>query len=1120
MKQQRWLLGGALLISTALSGRGIDFGSKTSALRINSGGTLHIDTNLTCSGGTIKLVAAGAAIEGNYGNKLYISDGKFENNAQSLLLDGYVTLSPDTTIVPTYDFTGTGSVSVVTFTLNKDYYLNAHQIMHFSNSYDMSTIYVDGNGHTIYCNPGDANIIVIDGVYTQVDFQNVTFKGLDSGTANDYGRVLFDQGSQIVLDRDLTLTASWQFWAPESNPAQIVGSGNVLDLTNGFIRVYSGLLSICDTNLYNVGLNQLEGNSVTTTVQLVNSTVWMNNDWSIGNGTLQISGYVPLNGPCTLNHVNCLISIESNSIFNLSDVTNFMTQNVNPNAIFFTDATSVLGINGGTFHCTTTPQTLSGGTLRVRGYNSLVSDAGVLSEALTFGTSSILNLDAGSTLDVTSGQLYLQSLNNHTVGCASQDSMLKASGSGIINIYDYVSSFSGTLKVQDSGAIVSPTGNDAYIIFTDGIIDLGDRVRLSGVYSISSTCNALNLSGSQIVRAKPSVFFDSVNLSGSENRIEGQLRVNQDIYCADANTTVTFALSGMLNNNIHLAGGAVRLEDDLSFADGKMVCDGGTVDVNNYRISFGSNGASPLTFSTNINWKNAGDISLNGDTALSGLWYFDSDATINGNGNVLDLTLGGTLAVGSGVTLSLTNIYLKGLGTDGAGTYFGKIVHYDGSSQVCMSNVGVELATDVTTSIGGIYVEGPTNWFVGNHNWIFDAAGSLTIDGTTLWIDQGSQLTTTAGQIIYDTAQPEINFITYLNSGTYKSLNSVFTDSLLVNSLAVVGDIVFSTSGDQPITVVTLNRDYALSQDQRMVFSHDTYTTTVVLNGNGHTISFAQGALNCLVTYPNVSLSFQNIVLNGLDNDSINSAFQPGNENSNAVYFDSNASIYLSHDITLTHAWVVQGMTGDITSNPAQFYGSGNTLTFGDGGQIYTTNGSLAEFHNLQFDNVSGNNLYFADTGSHMKLINSTIRVAQDFVWAHGSMTIAGDVRFTGSSVVSYLSPNQCTINSRSRLMFDKTLTFSYAPQTALRNGFIFTDSSSILYLNGCTLHSTTTGMQLTIGTLRIANQVKVVSDATVLGEAIILGNGIDGYDLIIDFEAGGMLDITSGYVDYANTEQ
>jgi hypothetical protein len=102
-------------------------------------------------------------------------------------------------------------------------------------------------------------------------------------------------------------------------------------------------------------------------------------------------------------------------------------------------------------------------------------------------------------------------------------------------------------------------------------------------------------------------------------------------------------------------------------------------------------------------------------------------------------------------------------------------------------------------------------------------------------------------------------------------------------------------------------------------------------------------------------------------------------------------------------------------------------------------------------------------------------------------------------------------------VMLDTGITFSYSPANNRRD-LIYMDDSSILYLNGCTVKATTTGMILKTGTLVIDGQNEMYNDGAVsLSQGIMFGDGYASRDLDIEVLPGASLTLMSGKLIYAN---
>ena len=97
-------------------------------------------------------------------------------------------------------------------------------------------------------------------------------------------------------------------------------------------------------------------------------------------------------------------------------------------------------------------------------------------------------------------------------------------------------------------------------------------------------------------------------------------------------------------------------------------------------------------------------------------------------------------------------------------------------------------------------------------------------------------------------------------------------------------------------------------------------------------------------------------------------------------------------------------------------------------------------------------------------------------------------------------------------------VTLKYCPPVPLRTLIQLADAESTLELDGASLHSTTTGLQLTTGTLEVKGKCFLTSDATSKAEGIIFGDGISEVnDLTLQIKPESNLKLTSGHLVYKN---
>ena len=169
--------------------------------------------------------------------------------------------------------------------------------------------------------------------------------------------------------------------------------------------------------------------------------------------------------------------------------------------------------------------------------------------------------------------------------------------------------------------------------------------------------------------------------------------------------------------------------------------------------------------------------------------------------------------------------------------------------------------------------------------------------------------------------------------------------------------------------------------------------------------------------------------------------------------------------------------------------------------------------------NIKQTNISCLDQLATVSLSNVVWEQVDDFKFLKGRLDISNDVKMTGAHTFAYQSSQQSTIRSNGILYLDSGMTFSYDPGIASGN-LIGMESNSKLYLNEVTLHSTTTGLQLTSGSLIIEGECKLESEATVESEGIVFGDGVlASNDLDIHILPESSLNLVSGFLVYKNVE-
>ena len=216
-------------------------------------------------------------------------------------------------------------------------------------------------------------------------------------------------------------------------------------------------------------------------------------------------------------------------------------------------------------------------------------------------------------------------------------------------------------------------------------------------------------------------------------------------------------------------------------------------------------------------------------------------------------------------------------------------------------------------------------------------------------------------------------------------------------------------------------------------------------------------------------------------------------------------------------------IAGCLTFNaPTTFYGTsfinGNCGTFelGNNGYIEVADGNLT-LENAEIINLKSTNIRCKQNNASITIKNCRLHLSDDFYFNTGSILFDSDVIISGTSKFIYQTTQTSTIASYSNLYIDNGVTFKYNPSTDNRNLIYMTDRTSCLILDNSTLHSTTTGIRLTNGTLFIDNSSTLYSDGSHTSESICFGNGDSSNDLNINLLSGANVNVY-GSLEYENT--
>lgn len=219
--------------------------------------------------------------------------------------------------------------------------------------------------------------------------------------------------------------------------------------------------------------------------------------------------------------------------------------------------------------------------------------------------------------------------------------------------------------------------------------------------------------------------------------------------------------------------------------------------------------------------------------------------------------------------------------------------------------------------------------------------------------------------------------------------------------------------------------------------------------------------------------------------------------------FDTNkARIILDNTTLVCQSDLI--LSGDIHfKGTCRLETNGHMITIDSGCEIVVRTNSAVIIDNALIAGVRGSNIRCMNNTGKIIFQASSLFFDRAFTFSQGSFSIEQDVIFSGTQQFNYTTPLTSTIANQAMLMLDNRFIFNYSPARAKKDLIFLPSAAAELYLNGCTLQSTRTGLQITSGKMIIDNNVTLSSGALYRAEGILLGQLLD-----IQIQGGATLDV------------
>lgn len=473
----------------------------------------------------------------------------------------------------------------------------------------------------------------------------------------------------------------------------------------------------------------------------------------------------------------------------------------------------------------------------------------------------------------------------------------------------------------------------------------------------------------------------------------------------------------------------------------------------------------------------ADKITLDENTSVASMQQFQGSGLssyVNGHGLFWNFQSGGYVDVGVNHTLYLVGLHIKDFGHKPNYGYFS----IDPTATVVIQNSIIELSGDYVHDQGSIIFKGDHCRII-PHDYTFTTTESAKfyVDGATL---------------------------------TYNSLDGqeknpfLFTDQTNQKLLLNGGNIRSQTaiqSLNLYSTTPTIKRNIDLSEECTINIKNLTPENpkNVTLDFSGQVVFFPDNGSNLINLDSNVKLKLENIVLFEYNPKLISF----GDANS-TLEFGNHTKIRLFEDFTISSDDKAWNFVGN-----SEIIGSDSTLVLDGSQKITVGQSSSLTLKSLRIIVKNADSLKALDDNSKIIFENSVlIFEGIGFEWSLGNIEVKGDLRLIGGDPTTidayapfiFSSTGFLTIQTNSRLIVERFVEFIYKADPSNDGGLLFAqkrhiklaDPTSTLELNGCILHSTTTGIALDYGQLVIEDKVIFFIDGNVIekNEAEI-GSGV-----------------------------
>ncbi len=434
---------------------------------------------------------------------------------------------------------------------------------------------------------------------------------------------------------------------------------------------------------------------------------------------------------------------------------------------------------------------------------------------------------------------------------------------GTVTQVDTAEIFGGSIEVSNDGRFLHGGGDTTSV----------------GLYgNFSQLANGtFVLAGNTKLAATFGTIDGPINVSSTNNRIEGNAYLQNPITLLDSNTSLTLAVDNVINQPIILNGGTLVLEADVALGYNGKIVGPGIVDgqgAGSLRLS-----GTADQWSTELIFRNMHTIGLTGATTLTGTWSFEGESNLVGGGSTLDLLAEGCLNLEHNAVLKLSGVNVNNVVQN--------CLSLAPTSTLLFSDVNLSLSVTMTITSGTYLVKGGASTFrIGQQDLSFTATSLLLVDGGTVWLDCADN----TGFFLFQ--GDNYPYIRKINGGQIRQLTDLAHISSESARRLLNGNV---------FTDIVLSQNLTLEPNQII-----TYSGNAQLDGGGVEILFSKGDLSQLNIPTGITATFKNVNLLRIANNTLNVSSGGTMRMLNDVLWE------LDQDVVLTEGRYVLGGATDV----------------------------------------------------------------------------------------------------------------------------------------------------------------------------------------------------------------